>query len=138
MAKQYMPQRVFSYGAASIAKLHLLTGKSIEALATMAFASYRQSYIDDGTEKDWVVSARQALKFLEENEAPAPDKLLDHFRYFVEHYEPDSSPRKKRIFGGTMFDKAKQNIRRKEDFLKSLESYYIGARAGIVPLGPDI
>ena len=136
MAKRYMPQRVFSVGAASIAKMHLLTGKSIEEVAAMVFASYKDSYIDDGTEGDWVASAREALKFLEENEVPTPAELLNHFQYFVENYEPDGSPRKKRIFGGTMFNKAEQNIQRKENFLKLLESYYIGARSGIVPLAP--
>ena len=136
MAKKYMTQRVFNMGAASIAKIHLLTGKSIEELAAMVFSSYRESYVDDGTEGDWVISARVALKLLEDQEAPSPDELLNHFQYFVENYEPDGLPRKKGLFGGTLFNKAEQNLKRKEDFLKLLESYYIGARAGIVPLAP--
>ena len=131
MAKQYVSQRLFNCGSASIAKLHLSTGKSLEELAAMLFDSYRKSCIDDGLEEDWVASAREALKFLEENDAPAPGHLLDHFQYFVEHYEPDGSPRKKNIFGRIKPSKAKAGIHRKENFLKSLKSYYTGALAGV-------
>jgi hypothetical protein len=117
MAKRYMPQRVFNYGAASIAKMHLLTGKSVEEIATIVFSSYKHSYIDDGTERDWIISTRQSLTFLKERKAPAPTELLNHFQYFVDNYEPDGLPRRKRLFGGTIFNKAEQNPRRKEDFL---------------------
>jgi hypothetical protein len=136
MIKKYMPQRVFNFGAASIVKAHLLTGREIEEIATKIFASYRNSYIDDGTEKDWILAAHEALIFIENNEVPAPTELLNHFQYFVDNYESDGRPRKKRIFGGTIFNKAKQNLQRKEDFIKLLESYYVGARAGIVPIAP--
>ena len=136
LRKKYMPQAVFDAGASFIAWAHLVTGEPIEVHAAKLFVGYRNAYINDGAEHDWILAARQALTTLEELQAPAPEALLNHFRYFVQNFDASGRPRKKRLFGGTLFDQAPQNPHRKEDFLRLLKQYYVGARVGMVPLAP--
>ena len=133
----YMPQRVFEVGAASIAKVHLLKGISIAESAAALWAQYSTSYIDDGVEEDLKSAAVEAIKTLEEMEEPSPIKLLHHFQYFTINYDEEGKPRKKKLFGGTLFSRDPQNKNRKQDFLQRLAAYYAGVRASIMPLAPE-
>ena len=133
----YMPQRVFEVGAASIAKMHLDLGRPVDALAAEIWENYATAYINDGVENDLKNAATEAIQMLETLEAPSPAEFLNHFQYFTIHYDEEGKPRKKKMFGGTWFNKAAQNKNRRQDFIKRLSSYYIGAIAGLMPLAPD-
>lgn len=136
MAKKYMPQRVFNYGAATIAQLHLGTEMSIEELAAQFFLPYCDAYTDDGVEQDWIDVAQQATELLIENNIPHPEGFLHHFSFYIEHYEPDGSPRKKKVLSGTWSNQEERNLQRKEDFIRQLIIYYAEVMAGKAPLAP--
>ncbi len=133
----YMPQDVFEVGAASIAKMHLDLGHPVDELAADIWKDCATANIDDGVENDLKNAATEAIQMLETLEAPSPAEFLHHFQYFTIHYDEEGKPRKKKIFGGTWFNKAAQNKNRRQDFIKRLKLYYIGAIAGSMPLAPD-
>jgi len=131
-----MPQRVFNAGVASIAKMHLQTDNNIDDLASHVYTYYKDSYKNDGVQEDWIISAKETIEYIEKNEIPEPIELLTHFQFFVDNFEPDGSPRKKKIFRGTFFNKADKNLNRKRDYLVLLKKYSVLAQNGLAPLAP--
>jgi hypothetical protein len=132
-AKKHMPQRLFNFGASSIARMHLISGAPLPQL--VALVSSRSSYRDAHVQRDWLEAAEQALKLLRERDVSSPEAVLHHFQYFVDEYEPDGRPRRRRPWG-SLFSRAKLNPRRKQEFLDLFETFCVRARAGLVPLAP--
>lgn len=107
MPRKYMPQHVFDVGAATIAKIHLERGLSMEALAKQVADSYRNSFVDDEYERHWIVASREliaaaktALPYLSAESMPS---LFWHMQFFLTNFELDGTKKKRRLFSGTRF-----------------------------------
>jgi hypothetical protein len=138
MSKKYMPKDVFEVGVSSIAKLHLTSGgKSLEELADLIWENYSRDLLDDGVTNDMISAASQAITWLEENNAPSINELFHHFQYFCINYDDEGNPKTKKIFNGILFDKSVKDSRRVEKYLRKIQVYYIGAKAGVMPLAPS-
>ena len=91
MAKKHMPQRLFNFGASSIVRMHLISGKPLHEL--VALVASRSTYVDEEVARDWLEAAEQALTLLRERDVASPEAILHHFQYFIDNFEPDGRPR---------------------------------------------
>ena len=137
MKKIYMPKDVFEVGVSSIAKVHLVTEKSIEEVANVVWNNYSEQIIDDGVVEDMVTASKRAIDLLQEWGAPSIPELFTHFQHFCIHCDDAGEPKKKKIFNGLRFQKSIKDEERIKRYLKKLEVYYIGAKSGLMPLAPD-
>lgn len=137
MAKKYMPKDVFEVGVSTIAKAYLTTGRGLEELANMMWDGYSSSIIDDGVVEDLVKAASKVITWLEDQNAPSIPGLFHHFQYFCINFDDEGKPKKKKLFNGLWFQKVVPQPNRVEDFTRKLQVYYIGARAGVMPLAPE-
>ena len=130
MAKKHMSQYVFSFGAATIAKLHIVTGRTVQELAAEAFSGYRDAHVDDDTENAWADAAQRAVDLFRDLEtaqqassggrktALPPEELLDLFLFFLDKFGKVAT------------------TERTEDFLQLLSAYSICTLVGSAPLAP--
>ncbi len=138
-ATKYMPQRVFNVGAFAIARVHAAGGSSLDEAAARIADRYRDSFVDDSFETDWVDAATMVITAAKEtwkdDELPG---LFRHMQYAAANYEPDGSRRRKRILGGTWFTgEKKRNPNRVRDCLRDFVQFDYHTTLGSIPLPPD-
>jgi hypothetical protein len=133
---RYMDQRTFEYGVATIAKLHLTQGESIESLAFTAWSGYERSIIDDKVVQDWIEVTKEAIELVNKTEKGFAKEFFHHFQFYVENFDSTGNKRKKRLLGGLFFSNSPQNPNRKNDCMVRLKKYLVGILCGAVPLAP--
>lgn len=137
--KKFVPQSLFDLGAASIAKVHLLNDVPIAEHAEFVYEQwYRDAYLDDGVQEDWIWAAGEALRIVDVLPASLRESALHHFEYFSDKYHPDGRRRAWRLLDGTRYNQAPHNPRRREDFSRNLLAFlamYVQGRAPAPPAG---
>ena len=132
----YMPERVFEYGAISIAMLHVGTGRPIEEMARTVFQNYEGSYLDDNVLEQWIEAAGEAVEAIDRLFPDIDDKdekvgTLKTLQQSVKNYAPDGKKRRKKVLGGTRFNKEKEpNYERVDQFSQHLMIYHVLLRLG--------
>ena len=103
---RYMPQRLFDYGVATMARIHQVKGTNIDDLVSYATTHYKTGYADRGLPEKWETGIRAALKICRDLKLSPDDAdtILFTYRYYVSNFYDDGRriPWYKRI-GGTRF-----------------------------------
>lgn len=128
-----MPDDMFNNGAITISKVSFRTGETYEELAHQLWygsvekrvPGYSKAYADDDPINDWVTAAKKTIAIISKDKseyeiAAALAELASCF----DNLNPDGSQKKKKIFGGTLFNKVKvKNDNRVSDYLKTLSDF---------------
>lgn len=108
--RRFMPQSLFDFGAASFAKVHLRDGVSIAEHAEFVYQQwYRDAYLDDGVQEDWIWAAEEALRIIDVLPVYLRESALHHFEYFSDKYHPDGRRRAWRLLDGAKYNQAPHN-----------------------------
>lgn len=137
MAKKYMPRDVFEVGVATVARMHLLSGKPPEDIAIMAWQSYAASLIDDGVVPDLVRAAADGIAWLQKNNAPALPEFFHHLQWYLLHHDDQGRPKRRKLFNGLLFQRSVKDPDRVANFHKKLVAYYVGLTTGLMPPAPQ-
>lgn len=137
MGKKYMPRDVFEVGVATVARMHLLSGKPLEDIATMAWQGYASSIIDDGVVSDLVRAANDGIAWLQKNDAPALQEFFHHLQWYLLHHDDQGRPKRRKWLNGLMFSRSVKDVDRVGNFQKKLVAYYVGLTAGAMPPAPQ-
>lgn len=137
MRKKYMPRDVFEVGAATVARMHLLSGKPPEDIAMMAWQNYASSIIDDNVVQDLVRAAEEGVAWLQKINAPALPEFFDHLRWYLLHHDDQGNPRRRKWLNGLMFSRSRKDVDRVDNFHKKLVAYYVGLTTGQMPPAPQ-
>ena len=137
---RYMPQRVFDCCAIFVAKCYYDDEVDESDIIAKLVGSYQNAYVDDRELLNDIDEA--AKKVLELVRTAFPDKSLysvfEQLSFLSEKYELDGRKRRRKILGGTMFNKEKQyNTERVKECVKNVLVYHTGTMTGFFPLKDD-
>lgn len=134
--KKYLQQKLFDYGAAAIARLHLLKGTDLDQIAASVANEYQGLYADDDLAHKWKAAALEALtvcKQLQLADSDA-DAILFAYAHYVNHFDEEGQriPFFKRI-GGTSFHYERTPIPHPvESFRDRFSRFALMGKAGIL------
>jgi hypothetical protein len=133
---RYIPQDLFDFAAATLAKINILNGRSIEEMGQEIGKEYSDQYVDDGYAKDWAAAAHKGLAICNELGLSKDETVfaLHHYRYYVQKFDTNGKkkPFLKRI-GGTWFHYSEMPIpTRIDDFAARFQGYATMAKHGLL------
>lgn len=115
----YMPQYMFNICAVTAAKIANSSDQSIEKVSQGLADNYAKSYSDINLGKDIATAARDAIDYIQ---SPIPNSsipaIMTQLQFSILNYEPDGAVRKKKLLGGTWFNKEKFQIPNKAEKCK--------------------
>lgn len=135
----YIPQYMFNICAVTTAKIAASNGKPIREAANLLANNYKKSYDDINLEDDILTAAINVTEFIKSsipgNSIPG---CMTQLQYTIVNFEPSGRKRRKRLFGGTWFNKEKSEIKDKVQQCKiNIATYHILLIGGSLPLVPD-
>jgi hypothetical protein len=133
----YMPEDLFEFGAYTIAMIHVAKGLPIEDVADRLHKSYKNSYLDDDIRDQWVEAANIVIGLVETHfpnlEPRVKASTLKHIQTAVMEYQPDGKKRRKKLFGGTIFNKSKTaNYQRTKTLSRNFICYHALLSVGLI------
>jgi hypothetical protein len=135
----YMPQDVFDMSIVTIVRLHVSAGNSLDDLCTMIWQGYERSYRDDvNCKHEMRITSGKLLEMMQTQfkKELIPSVMLQ-LQFCIVNYEPDGKRRRKKLLGGTFFNRMKSpNPNRSEDCLANMCIYHLGTTSGKFPLAP--
>lgn len=131
---RYMTQVLFNTCSIVAAKCHY--DDEVELISELV-GSYQGAYMDDTELLNDIEDA--AKKVLELVRKAVPDRDLHpvfiHLRVLAENYELDGRKRKRKILGGTFFNKERRyNRGRVKECVRDVLVYHTGSMTGFFPL----
>ena len=107
----YMPNEVFETGAYAIASIRVSRSMSLIDAVDIVYDQYKSSYKDDNIRHQWAGAAETVISLIQQRfpsltRAELAD-LLEYLVNVVMAKEPSGAKRKKKFFGGTIFNKDK-------------------------------
>ena len=125
--------------AVTAAKLAADSDLSIQEAAKLLSDNYRKSYDDKNLEDEIATAASKVTQFMESvlPNSSLP-RNLTQIQYSIVHFEPNGSRRKKKLFGGTWFNKERTELPNKIDqCAANVATYHLLIVGGSLPLAPD-
>ena len=137
---RYMPQEVFDMCVVSAVKHHMMGRGPLDQVCAEICGDYKRSYQDDTRFEFEIKEATQKImkwcRSLCPEEEIAP--TMTQFQYCLVYHEIDGQKKRKRLFNGTLFNKAKHhNPNRVKDCIRNIGIYYIGSVGSMFPTAPD-
>lgn len=137
---RYMPQEVFNLCAVTTAKMSAMTGAAIEGYA-LKMADAHRTYADDPIylAADIESSAEKIISFLS---SLFPKEVIPgactQLQYCIKHFCTDGSKKRRRIFGGSLFNYERSEISNKvKQCTTTIATYHAAVVSGLIPLTPD-
>ena len=136
----YMPQDVFDSCVVGAVKLHMMGRGRLDQVCAELCGHYKRSFPGDLSFEAEIKKASQ--KILEWCRSLCPEDeiapTMTQFQYCLVYYELDGQKKRKRLFNGTLFNKARHhNPNRVKDCIRNIGVYYIGSVANMFPTAPD-
>ena len=130
---------MFNICAVTAAKISHSSDQSIEEASQGLADNYARSYSDIALGRDIAMAARQAIDFIQ---SVLPNSSISanmtQLQYSIVNFEPDGTKRKKKLLGGTWFNKEKSQLPDKVDRCRlELTTYHNLIVAGVLPLAPQ-
>lgn len=135
----YMPQYMFNLCAITAGRLAELSENTIEYYGNYFQKQYENDYDDLYLERDIPEAAKAIIAFVEKElpNASLP-ATLTQLQYSVSKYQPNGKKRKKKIFGGTFFNKIEHPPDdRIMECKKEIILYHTLLITGVLPLVPE-
>lgn len=97
--------------AVSAAHIAVVSGKNIDEATQLILSNYEGAYIDRNLANDVVEASNKVKEFLVGvlPEETLPGNLTQ-MQFCIKHFNPDGSQKRKKLFGGTFFNKEKSEI----------------------------
>ena len=137
---RYMPQDVFDSCVVGAVKLHMMERGPLDQVCAEICGHYKRSYRDDVRFEIEIKEASQQIlewcRSLCPEEEIAP--TMTQFQHCLTYYELDGQKKQRRLFSGTLLNKAKfHNPNRVKDCIRNISIYYIGSIGSKFPIAPD-
>lgn len=135
----YMPQYLFNICAVTAAKIAVSSDKTLEEAAQILSDNYKNSYDDQNLERDISKAAHEVIDFMD-SALPGSSMTanMTQLQFTIVNFEPDGKKRAKKIFGGTWFNKQKDQIHNKVEQCKvNIATYHLLLVGGSLPLAPS-
>lgn len=125
--------------AVTAAKLAASGSVTLQEAARMLSENYQNSYSDNNLVRDIETAAAHVTEFIESalpnSSIPAN---LTQLQFSIVNFEPDGSKRKKKLLGGTWFNKEKRELPNKvKQCAANIATYHLLLVGGSLPLAPD-
>ncbi|MCY1302270.1 hypothetical protein D9M70_519200 [compost metagenome] len=135
----YIPQYMFNICAVTAAKIAASSGKPVREAANMLATNYKESYDDMNLEDDILAAAINVTEFIKSSlPGSSIPGCMTQLQYTIINFEPDGKKRRKKIFGGTWFNKERDEIKDKVQRCKvNIAIYHMLLISGTLPLAPD-
>ncbi len=138
MAK-FITQELFNMCAVAIAKLSHESGQSVENVATIIASDYSNTYKDTELSQKLELAADEIIEYL--LTISTPEKFPAYYTqllFCIKLYNPDGSKKKRKILGGTLFNKEKKEIINKIQICTvSVTKYLQLVHNGSIPIAPQ-
>lgn len=135
---EFITQEMFNMFAVSAAKISVASGKNIREAIEIIMSNYAGTYLDASLVYEIEIAADKAKKFM--LDVLPPETLvsnLTQMQFCIKHYNPDGSKKRKKLFGGTFFNKEKNEVDNKaENCLANIATYHMLVVSGSIPIAP--
>ncbi|MDD2762135.1 MAG: hypothetical protein PHH11_17805 [Methylomonas sp.] len=136
---EFIRQEMFNMFAVSAAKISAASNKSIREATALIMNNYQGAYLDANLAKDVETAANGVTEFM--LGILPPETLtgnLTQMQFCIKNFNPDGTRKRKRIFGGTFFNKEKSEIRNKVQSCKAnIATYHMLVIGGSIPIAPQ-
>lgn len=137
MAK-FIPQYIFNMCAVTAAKTAASSDRTIGEAARLLSNNYERSYADRELHEDIELAGKEVAEFIK-SVLPVESFVSNmiQLQYTIVNYEPSGKKRRKKMFGGTWFNKEKSQIPNKVEVCKAnIATYHLLLVGGSLPLAP--
>ena len=136
---RYMPQTVFDSLVIHAVKMHVLLEEDLLKACRDICGHYKNSYYDDtGVGIEIEETSRKLLDWGKSFGDDYLKFLVFQLQYCSLTFTPEGKKRRKRLFGGTLFNKDKfRNPDRSKHCLRNMMIYFMGTTSGRFPSVPE-
>jgi len=136
---KYMPNDLFNLCAITVAKLSHVSEQPSAVFAQELWNGYISDYPDDDVVEDWIKASEAVQEILSETvESENLPSVYTQLQFCFEKFNSDGTPKRKKLFGGTLFNKQKfKDGNRVSDFLRCFTSFYAASAMESLPPFPD-
>jgi hypothetical protein len=136
---EYIPQEMFNMLAVSAAKISAASDESIGEATDLIMGNYEGTYLDAYLAQE-VENAANKVKDFMLNALP-PETLvgnLTQMQYCIKNYNPDGTKKRKKLFGGTWFNRENAEINDKvKNCVANVATYHMLVIGGSIPIAPQ-